>query len=87
MASILEITIRYECDDCGDEFTVDYYSVSDIDEDPGHEECPAADDDADDDDADECDECGCDCGDCACDSEECRHCGCGEDEDEEADEE
>lgn len=70
MASILEITVRYECEDCGEEFTVDYESVSDIDEDPGHEDCSA----------DECDECGCDCsGDCTCDSEECRHCGCGED--------
>lgn len=66
---LLELTVRYSCDECGDEFTIDYSDSAEIEDSPEHDDCPAV-----------CGDCGCVCADCVCEDEECGDCGCGEDE-------
>jgi hypothetical protein len=76
MASeMLEITVRYACDLCSDEWTVDYGDLDDVETSPEHEDCPGI-----------CETCSCECEDCPCEDEECGECGCGEAEEEEEDE-
>lgn len=64
---LLEITVRYWCEDCTEYFTVEYSQLTDVEEVSGHDDCSAV-----------CETCACTCEGCDCVAEEwCDDCGCG----------